>query len=85
MSEVNIHSHTVLPRIKISGKAFDCQMAWVRGYILALDDLLKDLEQMKISTIYPVFHVKEKVTGTLEQAHATLTTLEQMEKDSTKE
>lgn len=89
MGRVNIHGHTILTKLKISGKAFDSQIAWVRGYILALEDTLGDLETLLQSMRYgygadartALEAAVEQVTETLTQSRATLAALEQMEQN----
>lgn len=83
---INIHSHMILTKVKIPGPAWDQQMAWVRGYILALEDVLEDLEALYRSMQYgydagpaALGAAEEKVTETLTQARATLATMEKME------
>lgn len=93
---MNIHNHTILTKLKVSSKVWDEQAAWVRGYILALEDILGDLEReegyqpMGGSTSQvdyraghelAVIRVWISVNNTLTQARATLATLEQMEQN----
>lgn len=86
---MNIHGHTILTKLKVAQGAWDQQVAWVRGYILALEDILGDLETLLQSMQYgydadartALEAVEEKVNETHEQARATLATLERLEQD----
>lgn len=88
---MRLHNHKILTQGKIPGHMWDQQFAWVKGYILALEDVLGDLGKQVGTTDWPEEAIlaleiaQEKVTETLTQARATLATLEQMEDDSTKE
>jgi len=88
---VKVHNHTILTKLKIPSPAWDAQFAWVRGYILALEDILGDLEQMSQDAAkvpydtYTIMTTRIRVGDTLASAQSTLATLEQMEADSTKE
>lgn len=89
---MDIHKHTILTKLGVGGRAWDSQMAWVKGYILALEDILGDLETLYRSRQYgydagpaALGAVEERVTETLTQARATLASLQKMEDNSTKE
>lgn len=78
---IHIHKHTILTKLKIPGPAWDQQMAWVRGYILALEDILDDLRDMSMKP-YPTAHIREKVTETLESARRTLAAMQETEDEA---
>lgn len=67
----------ILTQGKIPGHIWDQQFAWVKGYILALEDILGDVDLMSYDK-YTLDRVRETVTRTLTQARATLASLEQM-------
>lgn len=84
---MSIHNHKILTQGKIPGHIWDQQFAWVKGYILALEDVIKDVAEYRARVImgrelddpYQVaFGIQDMVTKTLLQARATLASLEQM-------
>lgn len=87
---MNIHSHTILTKLKIPSHAWDEQVAWVKGYILALEDVLGDLDTLLQSMQYgysadartALEAAVEQVNETLTQARATLERLKQMEQEA---
>lgn len=97
---MRLHNHKILTQGKIPGHMWDQQFAWVKGYILALEDVLGDLDReqeyqptggytsqldYRAGHELAVIRVKISVNNTLTQARATLAALEQMEDNSTKE
>lgn len=87
-SRLSVGEHTVLTKLKVNSKVWDEQVAWVRGYILALEDVLGDLEtQIQRYMGYEdglgaLEAAQEKVTETLTQARATLAALERMQEEA---
>lgn len=90
-SRLSVGEHTVLTKLKVNSKVWDEQVAWVRGYILALEDVLGDLETLLQSMQYgySFFDARtaleaavEQVTETWTQARATLKTLERMQEEA---
>lgn len=59
-------------------------LAHTHGYILALEDMLKDIDDYVHRSKYAL-KIRGMVEETLTQARATLAAMEQMENDSTKE
>lgn len=56
---------------------WDTQFGYVRGYIVALEDVLTDLSVMSYDR-YTLDKVRERVQHTLDQANKTLETLESL-------
>lgn len=77
---MNIHGHTILTKLKVAQGAWDQQVAFVRGYILALEDILGDLDGYWELTRDEA-RLYHSINETLTQARATLATLEQMEQN----
>lgn len=90
---MKIHDHLIL-KIPPDTKIQDMHLAWVRGYILALEDILGDLAKefeyqptggstsqldYRAGHELAVIRIRMEVTETWTQARATLTTLERME------
>lgn len=78
---MNIHNHTVLTKLKIPSKLWDEQVAWVRGYILALEDVIKDLRAYWELT-HDEARLYHSINETLTQARATLARMEEMEDET---
>lgn len=90
-------SHSAWLTTPVSERAQGEQFAYVRGYILALEDILGDLEQNTPEKLpntaaseshafiegwtWNLGHVHDHVSLTLTQARATLAALEQMEQN----
>lgn len=89
-SRLSVGEHTVLTKLKVNSKVWDEQVAWVRGYILALEDVLGDLETLLQSMQYgysadartALEAAVEQVTETWTQVRATLKTLERMQEEA---
>lgn len=81
---MKIHNHTILTQGKIPGHIWDQQFAWVKGYILALEDVLGDLGRQVGITDWPESAIlaldiaQEKVAETLTEARATLASMEEV-------
>ena len=73
-----VGGHTVLTKLKIRSKVWNEQYAWVRGYILALEDMIKDIDvYARRSRI--ALEIRAMVEESLKSARQTLKTLEEME------
>lgn len=88
---MNIHGHTILTKLKVSSKVWDEQAAFVRGYILALEDILGDVAEYRARVIrqrsltdpyQAAYGIADMVHETWTQARATLVALEQIEAEA---
>lgn len=91
---MKVHNHSILTKLKIPSHAWDEQFAWVQGYVLALEDVIKDVAEYRARVIrersltdpyQAAYGIADMVHETWTQARATLATMKQMENDSTKE
>lgn len=81
----NIHGHSILRPKRLNQRTWEYQVSWVKGYILALEDVIKDIDTLDAlqEGNGPEFYgalamTHRRVTETLGQANATLEYLHQM-------